>query len=60
MKGSCHCGTVNFEVDTDLEVIKQCNCSNGTSMQIRNLFYNVPARRNFLKSDKIETRHITE
>ena len=26
-KGSCHCGTVKFEVETDLKVIKQCNCS---------------------------------
>jgi len=26
-KGSCHCGLVKFEVDTDLSVIKQCNCS---------------------------------
>ena len=26
-KGSCHCGAVNFEVETDLKVVKQCNCS---------------------------------
>ena len=26
-KGSCHCGSINFEVDTDLSIIKQCNCS---------------------------------
>ena len=26
-KGSCHCGSVKFEVETDLSVIKQCNCS---------------------------------
>ena len=26
-KGSCHCGSIIFEVDTDLSVIKQCNCS---------------------------------
>ena len=26
-KGSCHCGMVNFEIETDLKNIKQCNCS---------------------------------
>jgi len=30
----------------------------GTSIAVKNLFYNIPARRNFLKSDTIETRHI--
>ena len=32
----------------------------GTSFSIRNLFFNTPARRNFLKSDMQEMRHITE
>jgi DNA mismatch repair protein MutL len=30
----------------------------GTSLAVRNLFYNVPARRKFLKSNPVETRHI--
>ncbi len=30
----------------------------GTSIAVKNLFYNIPARRNFLKSDNVETRHI--
>ncbi|HET6243379.1 MAG: DNA mismatch repair endonuclease MutL [Bacteroidetes bacterium] len=34
--------------------------STGTSVCIKNLFYNVPARRNFLKSNAVETRHIIE
>ncbi len=32
----------------------------GTSTSVKNLFYNVPARRNFLKSDPVELRHIIE
>jgi len=32
----------------------------GTSITIKNLFYNIPARRNFLKSIAVETKHIVE
>ena len=39
---------------------ENCICANGTSVKIKNLFFNVPARRNFLKSDKVETRHIID
>lgn len=33
-------------------------CQKGASFEVKNLFYNVPARRNFLKSDTIELGHI--
>ena len=26
-KGSCHCGSITLEIESDLSVIKQCNCS---------------------------------
>lgn len=32
----------------------------GTSITVRNLFYNTPARRKFLKSDAVELKHIIE
>jgi len=37
-----------------------CGCSDGTSIAVKNLFYNVPARRNFLKSDPVEIKHIID
>lgn len=46
----------------DSHVVKQQSCvtAAGTVISIKNLFYNVPARRNFLKSNPVETRHIIE
>jgi DNA mismatch repair protein MutL len=35
-------------------------CQQGTSFEIKNLFFNVPARRNFLKSDGVEFKHILQ
>ena len=32
----------------------------GSSFSVRNLFYNVPARRKFLKSDNVELKHVIE
>ena len=32
----------------------------GTSIAVKNLFFNIPARRNFLKSNSIETRHVID
>lgn len=35
-------------------------CQAGTNIMVKNLFFNVPARRNFLKSNASESRHILE
>ena len=37
-----------------------CSANTGTSISVRNLFYNTPARRNFLKSNPVEMRHIID
>ena len=39
---------------------KEISCPVGTNIAVRNLFYNIPARRKFLKSDNVELRHIVE
>ena len=48
---------------TEGSVVKSqevCQCPAGTSIMIKNLFFNVPARRKFLKSNNVELRHILE
>ena len=44
------------------EVVSQevTQCPRGTNILIKNLFFNIPARRNFLKSNPVETKHIIE
>jgi DNA mismatch repair protein MutL len=44
------------------KITKQEPCQSpvGTNIQVKNLFFNVPARRNFLKSNQVETRHIMD
>lgn len=44
------------EVKSQLPV----QCQTGTTISVKNVFFNVPARRNFLKSVAVETRHIID
>lgn len=45
---------------SELKNQEPCAAAHGTSISVKNLFYNTPARRNFLKSDAVEMRHIVE
>ena len=39
---------------------REVSAPKGSSFSVRNLFYNIPARRKFLKSDNVEFKHIVE
>lgn len=63
MKTKLHDSELGVSINIEgSKVISQnpCQCSCGTNLSIKNLFFNVPARRNFLKSNAAETRHIYE
>ena len=54
---------VGVQIDIEGSEIKRqetVSCSEGTSISVKNLFFNVPARRNFLKTDSVELRHIID
>lgn len=41
-------------------VQEECQAAEGTSFIVKNLFFNIPARRNFLKNDSVEQKHIID
>jgi DNA mismatch repair protein MutL len=51
-------GTLVMINGSRVETQEPCSCPKGSSFSVKNLFYNVPARRKFLKSDSTELRHI--
>ena len=59
--------TIDNELGTELtiegsQVVGQevCSCPVGANFQVRNLFYNIPARRKFLKSNQTELNNIIQ
>ncbi len=53
-------GTKIIIEGSEVKIQEACQCPVGTNIAVKNLFYNVPARRNFLKSNVVEMRHIMD
>lgn len=53
-------GTLIRIEGSDIKAQEAVSCLPGTNLLIKNLFFNVPARRNFLKSNSVEMRHIID
>jgi DNA mismatch repair protein MutL len=53
-------GTLIIADNSEIKKHEPCATPDGTSIAVKNLFYNVPARKNFLKSNSIEIRHIID
>lgn len=52
---------VRIEIEaSEIKLQEVCSAPEGTSVCVKNLFYNIPARRNFLKTDSVELRHIID
>ena len=57
-KQECECGTEIHIAENSIISQSETSCPVGTNIAVRNIFYNVPARRKFLKSDNVEYRQI--
>jgi len=53
-------GTQAFVEESNIVKQLPIGCPKGTTMIIKDLFYNLPVRREFLKSNKVEGNHITD
>ncbi|GGD78246.1 MAG: DNA mismatch repair endonuclease MutL [Emticicia sp.] len=53
-------GTMIRIEGSELKSQESVSCPKGTNFQVKNLFFNVPARRNFLKSNPVEMKHILD
>jgi DNA mismatch repair protein MutL len=59
-KGTDELGTLLVVEGSEVKKQEPVACEKGTNICIKNLFYNIPARRNFLKSNPVEMRHIID
>lgn len=59
-KGDKELGTLLVVEGSDVKKQEPVACEKGTNICVKNLFYNIPARRNFLKSNPVELRHILD
>ena len=51
----------HLEIENSKVVFQEpCGCPAGTQISMKNLFFSVPARRNFLKNNAVEMRHIID
>ncbi|WP_298739302.1 DNA mismatch repair endonuclease MutL [uncultured Chitinophaga sp.] len=63
LKTRRHDSPIGTYIEIDNSVVRKqepCQTAEGTSFAMKNLFFNVPARRNFLKSNAAEMRHIVD
>lgn len=63
LKSKLHDQNIGTQIAIENSIVKSqepCSCNSGTSIQVKNLFFNVPARRHFLKSTSTETKHIID
>jgi len=51
-------GTLIHIIGSEVKTQEPTACTNGTSFSVKNLFFNVPARRKFLKANTTELKHI--
>ena len=59
-KNDAEVGTIIYIEGGELQFQEPAQISEGSIFSVKNLFYNVPARRKFLKSNNIEFRHIID
>ncbi|MEO6810201.1 MAG: DNA mismatch repair endonuclease MutL [Isosphaeraceae bacterium] len=66
-KVRCQSRTAEADAGSELVIeggeaspLRDCGCPVGTVIEVRNLFYNTPVRRTFLKSDSTEAGHVVD